>query len=155
MIEIPAVISKAQLVECCNRYTQRLPGVDPNGVPKVFTVEKPVVNSAAFKIGDTEYAPRMLQYKTFAGAIDMEDRLYHGVQRFVPLAAAAPEDVEAFDFSTIPTEAPPGAAMAPKKSGAAALSDQEIMAEANRRGLLNATRMRRAAQEPQATPVQE
>jgi len=57
------------------------------------------VNDRAVDLNDKEHQPRTLKFVTFAGALDLSDKLYHGVLRFKEVTADA--EAVAFDFSNL------------------------------------------------------
>lgn len=58
------------------------------------------INAREIILGTVTYAPRSLEFKGFQGAINMDDRRYHGTYVFGPVIANA--QYEAIDFADIP-----------------------------------------------------
>lgn len=62
IITQPATIEKKDIAACAALYGK--------------------TNSTAMKVDGKSYKARELLYETFAGAIDLKDKKYHGVHRF-------------------------------------------------------------------------
>lgn len=75
----PAIIDKKDIATCALLYGK--------------------ANSTSMKVGGKQYKARELLYVTFAGAVDLKDKKYHGEHRF---EVGDFSKSEAADMSSIP-----------------------------------------------------